>query len=126
MSIGVRNSVSLLPAIQATGLLIVAPAGLSPAEQASLRWTHNPAGRFPAPGSDVPLPNLFLLRAHAAVRSLREELRAQGRRIDAQGERLAAQGKDLGEQLGRLRERMAHLEGLLEGLREAITGKRVA
>ncbi len=25
-----------------------------------------------------------------------------------------------------LRERMAHLEGLLEGLREAITGRRVA
>ena len=53
MSIGFRNSVSLLPAIQATGLLILAPAGLSPAEQASLGWTHNPAGRFPAPGSPV-------------------------------------------------------------------------
>ena len=30
------------------------------------------------------------------------------------------------EQMSLLRERMAHLEGLLEGLREAITGKRVA
>ena len=46
---------------------------------------------------------------------------------------MAAQGEDLrkridaqSEQLGRLGERMAHLEGLLEGLREAITGKRVA
>ena len=29
-------------------------------------------------------------------------------------------------EIGRLRERMAKLEGLLEGLREAITGKRVA
>ena len=47
------NSVSLLPAIQATGLLILTPAGLSPAEPASLRWTHNPACRFPAPGSPV-------------------------------------------------------------------------
>ena len=32
----------------------------------------------------------------------------------------------LGEQMSLLRERMAHLAGLLEGLREAITGKRVA
>ena len=31
-----------------------------------------------------------------------------------------------GEELGRLRERMARLEGLLEGLRDAITGKRAA
>ena len=29
-------------------------------------------------------------------------------------------------EIGRLRERMAKLEGLLEGLREAIAGKRVA
>ena len=29
------------PAIQATGLLTLTPAGLSPAEHASLRWTHN-------------------------------------------------------------------------------------
>ena len=29
-------------------------------------------------------------------------------------------------QLGDLRERMAHLEGLLEGLREAIAGRRAA
>ena len=29
-------------------------------------------------------------------------------------------------EIGQLRERMAKLEGLLEGLREAITGKRVA
>ena len=29
-------------------------------------------------------------------------------------------------EIGQLRERMAKLEGLLEGLREAITGRRVA
>ena len=29
----------------------------------------------------------------------------------------------MGHQFGELRERMAHLEGLLEGLREAITGR---
>ncbi len=83
----------------------------------------------------------ILVAIGASFRSLRDELRAQGRelhaRIDAQGEnlgkRLDSQGEDLrkrldahGEQMGLLRERMAHLEGLLEGLREAITGKRVA
>jgi len=31
-----------------------------------------------------------------------------------------------GREISQLRERMAHLEGLLEGLREAITGRRVA
>ncbi|MCY4514208.1 MAG: hypothetical protein OXC69_03575, partial [Candidatus Tectomicrobia bacterium] len=34
------NSVSLLPAIQATGLLILTPVGLTPTEQTSLSWTH--------------------------------------------------------------------------------------
>lgn len=58
-------------------------------------------------------------------------------RIDAQGkentkqleqlrDRIDTQGKETSEQLGQLRERMAKLEGLLEGLREAITGKRAA
>ena len=84
----------------------------------------------------------------AAFWSMRAETRALQVRIDAQGQSLQAridaqeealraqieaQGKDLrermdaqGEQMSLLRERMAHLEGLLEGLREAITGKRVA
>ena len=57
----------------------------------------------------------ILMAIGASFRSLRDEMRGQGKRIDA-----------LGEQMGLLRERMAHLEGLLEGLREAITGKRVA
>ena len=34
--------------------------------------------------------------------------------------------KDLRGEVGELRERMAHLEGLLEGLREAITGRITA
>ena len=33
------------------GVLIFAPAGLSPAEHANLRWTHNRTCRFPASGS---------------------------------------------------------------------------
>jgi len=40
LSIGYRSSVSLLPAIQATGLLTITPMGLSPTEHASLRWTR--------------------------------------------------------------------------------------
>ena len=39
------------------------------------------------------------------------------------GDGLDPQGKETAEQVGQLRERMAKLEGLLEGLREAITGK---
>lgn len=50
----------------------------------------------------------ILIALGASFRSLRE-------RIDAQGEQMIL-----------LRERMVHLEGLLEGLREAITVKRVA
>jgi hypothetical protein len=41
LSIGFKVLVSRHLAIQATGLLTIAPAGLSPAEHASLRWTHN-------------------------------------------------------------------------------------
>ena len=51
--------------------------------------------------------------------SLRREMQKQ--REETQGE-----FKSLREGIGDLRERMAHLEGLLEGLREAITGRRVA
>jgi hypothetical protein len=41
LSIGFRTLVSRRPAIQATGLLTFTPTGLTPAEHASLRWTHN-------------------------------------------------------------------------------------
>jgi hypothetical protein len=37
---GFRVLVSLHPAIQPTGRLTFAPAGLIPAEHTSLRWTH--------------------------------------------------------------------------------------
>ena len=40
--------------------------------------------------------------------------------------RLGAQIKDLRGEVGELRERMAKLEGLLEGLREAISGRASA
>ena len=73
-------------------------------------------------------------RIDAQGEQLRERIDAQGEqlreRIEAQGEqlreRIDAQGKETSEQIGQLRERMAKLEGLLEGLREAMTGKRAA
>ena len=82
----------------------------------------------------------ILVAIGTSFRSLRDEMRTQikdlRQRVDAQGDdlrqRVDAQGDDLrqridaqSEQMGQLRERMAHLEGLLEGLREAIT-RRVA
>ena len=79
----------------------------------------------------------ILIAIGTSFRSLRGEMRLQGKdlltlrnRLDAQGENLRAQidaqGKEMGEQISQLRERMAKLEGLLEGLREAISGKRAA
>ena len=76
-------------------------------------------------------------RMDAHARETGEQLGQLRERIDAQGretakqigqlrERIDAQGKETNEQLGQLRERMAKLEGLREGLREAITGKRAA
>ena len=50
---GFRVLVSLHPAIQATGLLTLAPAGLTPAEHTSLHWTHNRTCGFPAYGSHL-------------------------------------------------------------------------
>jgi hypothetical protein len=41
LSIGFISFVSSTDAIQATGLLTSTPAGLTPAEHASLRWTHS-------------------------------------------------------------------------------------
>ena len=37
---------------------------------------------------------------------------------------LRGEMKEIHGEIGRLRERMAKLEGLLEGLREAVTGRR--
>ena len=73
-------------------------------------------------------------RIDSQSKQLRDRIDSQSEqlrdRIDSQSEqlrdRIDSQGKETSEQLGQLRERMAKLEGLLEGLREAITGKRAA
>ena len=51
---------------------------------------------------------------------------AMGTSFQKLRDRIDAQGKETSEQMAQLRERMPKLEGLLEGLREAITGKRAA
>ena len=69
-------------------------------------------------------------RVRDRMDTLRDRIDAQGKETSEQlgqlRDRIDAQGKETNEQLGQLRERMAKLEGLLEGLREAITGKRAA
>ena len=65
---GFRVLVSLHPAIQATGRLTFAPAGLIPAEHTSLRWTHNRTCSFPASG----FPTGFIRRHTAATPDARD------------------------------------------------------
>ena len=48
------------------------------------------------------------------------------KRIDSVDGRMVTLEKDMRSEMGEVRERMAKLEGLLEGLREAITGQRAA
>ena len=46
--------------------------------------------------------------------------------IAASNRQIRAELNQVHAEIGQLRERMAKLEGLLEGLREAITGRKVA
>ena len=55
---------------------------------------------------------VILIAIAASNRQLRSELRTELNQVHTE--------------IGQLRERMAKLEGLLEGLREAITGRNVA
>ena len=62
---------------------------------------------------------VILIAIAASHRQLRSELRTELNQVHTEIGRLHAE-------IGRLRERMAKLEGLLEGLREAISGRKVA
>ena len=68
----------------------------------------------------------------ASTRGIRQDMARLESRLDGTSMRgwgrgwmgrIAALESSMNTQLGELRERMAHLEGLLEGLREAITGR---
>ena len=56
-----------------------------------------------------------LVATGASFRSLRDEMRVQGKDLRAQGDDLRKRIDAQSEQMGLLCERMAHLEGLLEG-----------
>ena len=70
----------------------------------------------------------------ADLTALRKEFRSEMARqsaelsgeITGQGNELRGEFSLLGKEVGKLRERMAHMEGLLEGLRDAVAGKRAA
>ena len=70
----------------------------------------------------IPLGSLILVQAHA----IRSELREAARECTELRNQIGDLLKHVDTQIGELRERMAHLEGLLEGLREAITRQPVS
>ncbi len=64
-----------------------------------------------------------ILTSSRGLRQDMRDLRQDMARLEA---RLDKKLNALEVQIGELRERMAHLEGLLEGLRESITGRAAA
>ena len=68
VSMGFRSSVSLLPAIQATGLWLLPRRVCSPAERASLCWTHSRISRpFRAHGAQGSPPGSAVCRLFLAL-----------------------------------------------------------
>ena len=59
-------------------------------------------------------------------RGLRQDMAKLESQLDGSIKALESRFDAMEHQFGELRERMAHLEGLLEGLREAITGRIAA
>ena len=62
---------------------------------------------------------VILIAIATSSRQLRSEMKAFR-------EEILAELNQVHDEIGRLRERMAKLEGLLEGLREAIIGRKAA
>ena len=61
-----------------------------------------------------------------SVRGLRQDMQAQMGGLRGEIAGLRGEIAEIRGEIAGLRERMAHLEGLLEGLREAITGRAKA
>ena len=74
----------------------------------------------------VALAALILNTQRNLRADMRTEFKAVRAEMQAQREETKTEFKTQREAIISLLERMAHLEGLLEGLREAITGRRVA
>ncbi len=74
----------------------------------------------------VALAALILNTQRNLRADMRTEFKALRAEMQAQREETKTGFKTQREVIISLLERMAHLEGLLEGLREAITGRRVA
>ena len=74
----------------------------------------------------VALAGLILTSLKGTEARLREEMVKLESRLNGRISALESRFDALEHQMGELRERMAHLEGLLEGLREAITGRAAA
>ena len=69
---------------------------------------------------------VILIAIAASNRQLRGEMNALRGEMNAFRDQMTDRMDGVHAEIGRLRERMAKLEGLLEGLREAITGRKVA
>ena len=61
-----------------------------------------------------------------SIRGLRQDMQAQMGGLRGEIAGLRREIAEIRGEIAQLRERMAHLEGLLEGLREAITGRAAA
>ena len=69
---------------------------------------------------------VILIAIAASNRQLRSEMNALRGEMHRLHEQLSDRVNGIHAEIGRLRERMAKLEGLLEGLREAISGRKAA
>ena len=69
---------------------------------------------------------VILIAIAAFSRQLRSEMRELRVELNGLRDQVSNQVYGIHAEIGRLRERMAKLEGLLEGLREAITGRKAA
>ena len=70
---------------------------------------------------------VVILIAIAAISwQLRGEMNVLRAEMNALRDQMTDRMNGMQAEIGRLRERMARIEGLLEGLREAITGRKVA
>ena len=69
---------------------------------------------------------VILIAIAAISRQLRGEMNVLRGEMNALRDQMTDRMNGMHAEIGRLRERMARIEGLLEGLREAITGRKVA